>query len=65
MLALSGAAPLQEGTSIIFYANRTFCDKVSGLLGGAARPVARSIMRGEIQRLFESHTEAMSGGSGS
>jgi hypothetical protein len=46
------ALPINEGT-VIFYANRTGTDQVTGFGSSVAKGIGRKIMRGELEALIE------------
>lgn len=50
--AVAGFLPLQGGTLVV-YGNHTSTDQVAGFGGGAKRSIGRSVMSGELKKLFE------------
>jgi hypothetical protein len=44
--------PVESGT-VVFYANRTATDLVTGFASGIAKKIGRTLMRSEIGRIVE------------
>jgi hypothetical protein len=49
--AIAGFLPMQEGT-LVYYANRTSTDQVSGMGGGARRAIGSRLLRSQLEALF-------------
>jgi hypothetical protein len=62
MLAIGVAVPLAEG-SVVFYANRTGTDRITGLESSIAKKIGGAILRGEFDELREAFIENAEDGS--
>jgi hypothetical protein len=50
--AIVAFLPVDEGTLVI-YTNHTSTDQVAGFGGGAKRTIGRTVMAGQLEKLFE------------